>query len=392
MRPSRNDLNDPHGLMPDLRLPLHIAELTTSSAETRAQGCDKSPFSSSSVKEGNKRVSAECIRGSHTPTLRAYGQQASVYQHAKILTTMLGPNISSSTNQSNSLADSVEVIVSELENLQDESEDLLTAREDSQHTTSQEASEASDTELVIRQYIKDRDRTLSNFSEATQKFSEAPDLSVFIPELKAVHAQEEIAKAQAKWLLKQQVLKMMGHTLEANDASDSENSIVRTRKATTPKVCCKDISSRSKSASKNKAASNDLQESPTKIAVGSPSRLKNKQIITLALSSLVSTNGISRVRLDEAMKALTGYRGSGSFVILFSSAFKEDYAGLYHLEDNAMLRKLCGDAIYPSVLDSRMIQQTYRFDTVKQCFKKLPSRGLSLGTDAASLVSRRSFY
>jgi hypothetical protein len=333
--------------------------------------------------------------------LRPYSQHqsASVYQHAKILTTVLGPNISSSTNQSDSIAGSVEVIVSELEGPQDESVELLTAREETSQISDPDLqlSEATDTEIIIRQLIADRDKALANQSEASNPESSAPDLSAFISEIKATQAHEEQVKSKERWLLKQRVLKMIGQPsgLACSDPSDSENSMIRRDIQT--KTDDKIPTLRSRSLSKHKTSSVDLQGSPLPCskpnAKATDSRVKNRQIINLALNSLASTNGISRARLEEAIKVLDGFRAAAdSFVILFSSPYKEDFAGLYHLEDNFILKKLCGEAIYPEVLDLRMIQFAYRFDSSSQCFKKLANKSLSIGTDAVSLVSRRSYY
>jgi hypothetical protein len=433
MRLGRKDIKQ--GLKPsraDLRLPLRTVEAIPHDADPRAYTEDVSPFSSASLKEGRARAGLEGNRGSHTPTLRPFSQHqsASVYQHAKILTTVLGPNISSSTNQSDSIAGSVEVIVSELEGPQDESVELLTAREETSHISDPDLqlSEASDTEIVIRQLIADRDKALANQSEAANPESVAPDLSAFISEIKATQALEEQVKSKERWLLKQTVLKMIGQPsgLAYSDPSDSENSIMRNRTKAddqTPTLrskSCKQTSSppskkdsgrpqqiikeeqlRQQEAdsyrplAKHKTSSVDLQESPLDskpFGKAANSKVRNRQIINLALNSLASTNGISRARLEEAIKVLDGFRVADSFVILFSSPYKEDFAGLYHLEDNSILKKLCGEAIYPEVLDLRMIQFAYRFDSSSHCFKKLANKSLSIGTDAVSLVSRRSYY
>lgn len=260
MRQGRKDFKELSAIRADLRLPLRASE----APNTEAPLWDKSPFRLTSVKES--RVKDIAGRDSQTPSQRPYVQQksSSVYQHAKNLTTLLGPHFSSSTYQSDSIAGSVEIIVSELENADDESLDLSTAREVRLSQPSAEVPEAevSDTELVIRQFIADRDRTLAKTETKPPTSDDAPDLSAFISEIKASQAQAEQEKHKDRWLLKQQVLKLIGQPsgLVHSDPSDSENSMIRARKDTAFKAHDRVGASRSKSLSKNKA-SVDLLES-----------------------------------------------------------------------------------------------------------------------------------
>jgi hypothetical protein len=292
-----------------------------------------------------------------TPTRehRLRHNPGSVYHHA----IRLSPYLSSSTNFSSSLSGSIEVIVSELEHQEEAPRDinnrLSPLGERSEHN-SQSNSDASETEKIIREIIKERDRSFLETGSydyhsepEPQRQSEKSfyELAAGMQEILTEHKAQAIQQERERCKLKKQLLKMFN----TFDGSPDPNSQTFSQDSITSEESLPELKEPI-----------HIAESISKKPLGilCPTNSPRKAVIQKALSSLLSSDPNL---LHELLQVLNRINPDHLFILLTRSHGALSFSGLYNLSfSGRSLSRVWAIASFAKVIELSNISGCYKYD------------------------------
>lgn len=319
----------------------------------RQARADSSSLNSES--EDPQTSSRPMIYATPTREHRLRHNPGSVYHHA----VRLSPCLSSSTNFSSSLSGSVEVIVSELEQQEEIAKELsnrLSPLGERSEQNSQSSSDASETERVIREIIKERDRSILQTTSYDYHSEPEPlrqseksfyELAAGMQEILTEHKAQAIQQEKERCKLKKQLLKMFN----TFDGSPDPNSQTFSQDSITSEESLPELKEPI-----------HIAESISKKPLGTlcPINSPRKVVLEKALSFLLSSNSSL---LHELLQVLNRINPDHLFILLSRKSGALSFKGLYNLSfSGRSLSRIWAYASFPKVMEISNISTCYKYD------------------------------